>query len=124
MSDEFVLITYGKRSIIILYNQFLMEDSKNNFGSFFQLPWVKALIAFIVFLLIFLAGAAFGSHYGRSNGFIRSQTLNGQRGNMMYRSNRLGVPANGSVNIQGGSGTVQPPSAQNSGTPASGSVTQ
>ena len=115
---------YGKRSIIILYNQFFMEDSKNNLGSFFQLPWVKALIAFIVFLLIFLAGAAFGSHFGRSNGFIRSQMLNSQRSSVMHRSNMFGVPANGSVNIQGGSGTVQPPAAQNSGTTGNGSAAQ
>ena len=82
-----------------------MEDSKNNFVSFFQMPWVKALIAFIIFLLIFLAGAAFGSHFGGhryagQNGFMRFQTTTSRGGNVMFRGTERAIPANGSINIQ------------------------
>ena len=98
-------VTLLASSVLITKKTKNMEDSKNNLGSFFQLPWVKALIAFIVFLLIFLAGAAFGSHFGGhryagQNGFMRFQTTTSRGGNVMFRGTGRAMPANGSINIQ------------------------
>jgi len=84
-----------------------MEDSKkdiyNSITSFFQLPWVKALIAFIIFTVIFCAGAKFGSQYGRSGG--HNEFMGGQRGGnfmgqMMGGKNQNQVPVNGAVSGQ------------------------
>lgn len=63
-----------------------MKEDKNNKESFEMGSWLKPLLVFVTFLIIFLLGAAFGSYYGQNGGHMKYQ-----RNNMMY-GNRLIAP--------------------------------
>ncbi len=64
-----------------------MEDPKigcvGHVCSFFKIPWVKSLVAFIIFLAIFIAGVRFGEHNSKGGDF-RSF------GNDSFRSQPMG----------------------------------
>jgi hypothetical protein len=99
-----------------------MEDTKKDIfqsiSSFFQLPWVKALVAFIIFFLIFLAGFNFGRECGRQgmpNGFIGQKMGNEQRPSKMDGNNQNGISEETGV---------QPVKQNNENKPAASQVQQ
>lgn len=61
-----------------------MEDSKKDetlskIGPLFQTPWVRALVAFIIFISIFWAGARFGAEYGQRDHYYGTVRDGGAR---------------------------------------------
>ena len=95
-----------------------MEDSKKDVYQFtIQTPWVKALLAFVIFLLIFIAGAMFGSHFGGSH-HSRYNGFQMRGGNMMYNSG-YAVPVTMGGGTPGMMGQL-PPGQGKTTTPVSG----
>ena len=92
------LIILGLIGIIIGWlEEKNMKEDKNNKESLEMGSWLKPLLFFAIFLIIFLLGAVFGSYYGRDNGYVGHQ-----RNGMMNwnRSNRFMAPSNGYMNNQ------------------------
>jgi asparagine N-glycosylation enzyme membrane subunit Stt3 len=68
-----------------------LEKSKGEENSAFKSPWVRALIAIVIFVLIFLAGA-FGGHFFGRGGSMRFQ--NGYNGYGTRGGSRTGMQGN------------------------------
>jgi ABC-type transport system involved in multi-copper enzyme maturation permease subunit len=94
-----------------------LEKSKGEENSYFKSPWVRALIAIVIFVLIFLAGA-FGGHFVGHNGSIRFQNGRYQGNGTFNGGNRNRMPANGSGN------SFQGPGEPNSTPPTNGTTPQ
>lgn len=96
------------------------EENLSKIHALFQPPWVRALVAFIIFVSIFWAGARFGAEYGQRNNYYGTVRDGGARimmmgggygydtypagGNMMFRVRdgaSQSVPSTSAVQVQG-----------------------